>query len=186
MVIRDRSENGARLALHDGWTLARRAELGRKVATGGYLPLFWGWYSVAALADGRVVVGDADRRGARLAVFTPAGAPEQVVELGPWRNIRVGGEVAPGRLTVSLSRTVPGWSAHAVWDECAAIDLATGERTPIGGDLTPLAAMWPWLGRPQVRPGSIGARLFLAPDRLILWDPGEPRTPHTVLETGRD
>ena len=188
VVMRNWLGNEVTSTLHDGWTLAQRAELLRASVPSWSRhspPLTW---SEAVLADGRIVIGEADRRGSRLSIYTPAGVAERVLDLGLWRKINVGEEVAPGRLAVSLARTasVGNYRLATQWDECSAVDLASGRRTPIGKNLVPLAEPWFWFSRPHVRPGSVASRLFLAPGRLLIWDPADPAVLRSVLETGRD
>ena len=159
------------LTLHDGWTLAPIAELRRGRFDSRTRADRWGAGTVSFLGDGRVVVGIADRTGARLDLFTAAGRPAGTVALGSWRDIGVGGLVSRGRIAVSLSRTLPLLLRDEVWDECVAVNLETGAQTRLGTGVTPFSALWWWVTRLPADEGSVRARLLLADDRLLLWEP---------------
>jgi len=142
------------------------------------------------LADGRVVFGVREGRGApRLVVTAPSGEVERNVELagGEPGGFVLGGEHAPGRLLVGREgigddalegvpevaaelglEPLEGWST---WQ----LEVASGELVPLARGVAPLVHR----GDGGARAGSPGTRLFVAGGQAVVsWDPATGRGRH--------
>lgn len=138
------------------------------------------------LSDGRIAVGRLDGGGASLQLFSRAGQPESTIPIGPATSFRIGGELAPGRLVVSLS---PREAPQERWryGRISVVDLAKGTAAQVADDLA-LGVLTVHLGIPSdlpwCTPGSLGTRLLRSRgDRLFVLDPATGRpAPFSVLD----
>jgi hypothetical protein len=130
------------------------------------------------LSDGRVAVGTNDKGLATLRFFSREGLPERAVPLGPATNLRLGGEISPGRPTAVLASGPPANQAQR-FGRVVSVDSATGAVGEIGNDLSHATWLLPWTvlsDSPNLSPGSLGTRLFRSrDDRLQLLDPATGR-----------
>jgi hypothetical protein len=167
------------LVLRDAWTGERIADLARRPASGVGTSYPWMW-AAAPLGDGRVALAETGGGEAQLRLFSGTGQPVGTIALGAWTRVRLGAEVAPGRLVVALSSPTSSGSGF-FYDDCVILDLATGKRTFVGHDLWPVSPV-PWSrDRRFPEPGSLVARLFLARGNLVIWQPEEGGHLQTVL-----
>jgi hypothetical protein len=183
-VLRERRGDELILTLVDGWTLTRRAELARRqVPLGGRIPFRWGVLGVTVLTDGRIVVGEATLSGARLTVFDAAGVPTRTIDLGHWRDIRVGAELLPGQLAVALSKAIPSWGTDPeAWDAYLSVDAGSGDTTQLGAGMAPWAASARWYGAAAFQPTSVASRLVLVRGRVAILHAGSAADLRTVVE----
>ncbi len=174
VLVYERRGGDVSLVLRDGRTGHEVAVLGSRSLPLPDGELRWPG-STTLLDDGTVVVGEVTPGGARLRRFAADGRELAATELGRWAALAVGAELMPRRLAVGVAASLPGDEESTDWTECFAVDLDTGERTPVGRGVRPWASIWQSTGD-VVTAGSLGARLFLARDRaLSLWDPGTGR-----------
>jgi hypothetical protein len=137
----------------------------------------------APLADGRIVGSARTGDGAPLLVgFDPDGLVETTIDLAGERHVRLGGEVAPGRIALAVSATdtlLPPWrkpDQREPWRSLV-VDLHTGETIRLEGAIHPLVLENVWWSNPlddHLEPGSIGTRLFrdtVHRQRYLLLDP---------------
>jgi hypothetical protein len=183
-VLREWRGDEAVLTLVDGRTLTRSAELARRpVPLGWHIPFRWGVLGVTVLTDGRIVVGEATLSGARLTVFDAAGVPTRTIDLGHWRDIRVGAELLPGQLAVALSRSIPAWGTDPdAWDAYLSVDVESGDTAQLGAGMAPWAAGARWYGAAAFQPASVASRLVLARGRVAILHPGSAADLRTVVE----
>jgi hypothetical protein len=132
------------------------------------------------LSDGRIALGEAGPRGARLRVLSPAGAPERIVELGAGSFIRLIGEAAPGRVIVGLHRA-PRSERHWRDEISMLVGVTDGAVRPLGDKMVPLGS-WRWYSAdPPAAPGSLATRLFLDADgRVVQLDPASGKLTEVV------
>jgi hypothetical protein len=174
VLVYERRGGDVSLVLRDGRTGHAVAVLGRRSLPLPDGELRWPG-STALLDDGTVVVGEMTPGGARLRRFAADGRELGATELGRWATLAVGAELTPRRLAVAVAASLPRDGESTDWTECFAVDLDTGERTPVGRGVRPWASIWQSTGD-VVTAGSLGARLFLAREwALSLWDPGTGR-----------
>ncbi len=180
MLTRERHGEENVLVLRDAWTGERIADLARQPARGPAKTYPWVW-SVALLGDGRIALAETGDGGAWLRLLSPDGKPAGTIVLGAWSRVRLGAEVAPGRLAVALDSR-PSSAAGWAYEECVAVDLASGTQAVIGHGLVPVSSA-PWsFDRRSAEPGSVAARLFVGRDRLVLWEPEAGGRLRTVLD----
>ena len=153
---------GRRLLTNDGGLHLRDGETGALLAT-----LAEGSASVSAafLADGRVVVAEGVAAQTELRVFDRNGVAVGEATLGiASTGLRVGPEVAPGRVAVAFARS------FAV-GETLVVDVAGPEVTDrLAGLLPALPPVWPG-GGPSARGGIARAHFFQdAQGRLVRID----------------
>lgn len=140
------------------------------------------------LNDGRIVVAESDKGGARLRVFTPDGAEDREIRLSDGGTALLGGETAPGILAVAIR---PG--AHRTWEDDLSdtrllrVDVSTGESRESARGATPLRTLY-GVGIAPVMPAAPGveaSKLFRGAGTSLLLriDPttGERRT---IIQTG--
>jgi hypothetical protein len=156
--------SGKRAMLLDGRTGEEVATLADNAEMTSRWPRF--------LADGRIVLSESSPRGAVLRIFGARGRDERIVPLHA-RRAWLGGEVAPGRLAVSL-----GDDARDRWTACV-VEVDTGSIRRLAEDAVPVAhprLADPPNGAPEA--GSDATRLFVRGNReLVRLDPetGQPR-----------
>ena len=174
---------GQRLVTFDGGTHLRDGSTGALLAT---LADSAEHVSALFLSDGRVVVGEArpdnpGRPGATLRVFDRdgQGLSEMPLDLAP-PGVRVGPEVAPGRVLVSSFRSL------LLADETLVVDVAAGRVVERLGGLRPAmegfvgpaaSAARPGLGSVQFFQDATGrvVRLdFASGARTVVTGPGAP------------
>jgi ABC-type transport system involved in multi-copper enzyme maturation permease subunit len=171
------SENSTALTLRDGRTGALVATLSEDLRNP----------QARFLTGNRIAVAGIAEAQARLYFFEGEkgwGAPAHIVELGPAKQVALGGEIAPGRVAVglgALQRNPPSSASKWAW-RVALVDAATGAVSPGPDGLVP-ADRWGWWWNPVLPPAEAGApwsSLFLdAEDRLVRLDPATGAT--TVL-----
>lgn len=154
-----------RLTLHDGRTGALLATLSEDLESP----------KMRFLSGDRIVVAGVANGKAILKIFLEGeSAPALLVDLGPAASVFLGGEIAPGRVTVALNpfrsndeRSRPAWTL-------AFVDVATGAVSSGPDGLVP-ADRFSWWFSPVVSPGEAGlpsSTLFLDADgRLVRLDP---------------
>jgi hypothetical protein len=175
---------GQRLVTFDGGTHLRDGSTGALLAT-----LADTTKHVAAqfLSDGRVVVGDprpvnAGRTGATLRVFDRDGQrlSEMALDLAP-PGVRIGPEVAPGRVLVSSFRSLLFADETLVVDvaEGRVVERLTGLRPVMEGFVPPAAsAEQPGRGSVQFLQDAAGHVVrvdFASGARTTVTGPGAPR-----------
>ncbi len=109
------------------------------------------------LSDGRLVLALGDNSGSWLEVFSPSGEKERRIEIGGSGLLRLGPEVAAGRLAVAWIRDLPGGGHAKPVLEIA--DLDRGAAAPVADGLVPIGGWW-WSREGPV-PGSEASKLFL-------------------------
>lgn len=156
------------VTLHDGRSGALLATLASELRNA----------QVRFLSENRIAVtGIAGAKG-RLLFFEGEkgwGAPTRMVDLGPAKRAALGGEIAPGRVAVSLlpleENPLPASRRAA---KLLFVDAATGAVSLLGDGLVPADRMG-WWSNPVLPPaeaGSPASFLFLdASDRLVRLDP---------------
>ena len=151
-------ERGSSLSLFDLTT-------GRLIAVLGNVG--WDAASRAFLSDGRIAVAEASGGTGRVHLFTRAGQPEKVLELGRAGLVRLGAETSARTLALSIGPKPSVWGAG----DSFLLDLEDGTLRKLGSHLEPVAAHMRWrLPRPE--PGSEASRLFSRNDgSLLLLDP---------------
>lgn len=101
-------------------------------------------------------------------------APVRSLEMGPARQVVLGGEIAPGRVAVSLFPFEENLPVSARTAKLAIVDVATGAVSPGPDGLVP-ANRFTWWSDPVMPPaeaGSPASLLFLdASGRLVRLDP---------------
>jgi hypothetical protein len=141
--------------------------------------------TATVLRDGRIVLGEISLSGSRLRVFSSRGAPERVIDLGPWRSLIPGGEVEPGRLAVALA---PERNDPIEKQRLALVDLLHGLVEEMGPGLLPAMPYPGWIGvdpSSLPEPGSFGARLFLGPGGSLVELNPETGARKTILADRR-
>ncbi|HVS01881.1 MAG TPA: hypothetical protein VMT16_03855, partial [Thermoanaerobaculia bacterium] len=128
------------------------------------------------LADGRLLLAESRRGRVAVRIFDAAGVPQRQIDVGGGRWPWLGGEWAPGRVTLGM-RTTAGHARDPGGWRTLSLDVETATVTPLAGGLRPaVAADDPFYGRRVVAPpppGSPATRLFLELDghRLVRLDP---------------
>ena len=175
---------GQRMVTFDGGTHLRDGSTGALLAT-----LADSAEHVAAmfLSDGRVVVGEARlddprRPGAALRTFDRDGRSlvDMPLDLAP-PGVRVGPEVAPGRVLVSSFRSL------LLADETLVVDVAAGRVVERLSGLRPATGLFVGPAASAVRPGLASAQFFqdaaghvvrvdfASNARTVVTGPGAPR-----------
>jgi hypothetical protein len=167
---------GGRLLIDHGRLELREGATGSLLATLAEEP---GRRSAAFTRDGRVVVVDATQHPVRLRVFDPSGSPaaETNLELSSAPPLRLGPEVAPGRVTVVAGTYSSAGAGTLV------VDLATLEVVERLEGLVPALFSMGDASSP-VRPGGsvhffLGRGLlmridFATGERKVVAGPGAP------------
>ncbi len=157
------------LTLHDGRTGALVATLAEDLRAP----------QVRLLTENRIAVAGIAGASARVVFFEGEkgwGAPARSVELGPTKQVVLGGEIAPGRVAVALGdlqRNPPSSASKWAW-KVALVDAATGTVSPGPDGLVPADRFGWWLSPvlPPADAGSPASLLFLdASGRLVRLDP---------------
>jgi hypothetical protein len=157
------------LTLHDGRTGALVAKLADDLRSP----------QVRLLTSGRIAVAGSAGASARVVFFEGEkgwGTPARSVELGPAKQVVLGGEIAPGRVAVALGnlrRDPPSSASKWAWT-VALVDAATGAVSPGPEGLVPADRFGWWfnLVLPPAEAGSPASSLFLDDDsRLVCLDP---------------
>jgi hypothetical protein len=166
--VRDR-----RATLHDGKT-------GALIAT---LAEYLGMPQVRILTGARLAVAGVANSTAQLKIFLEGErAPVRSIELGPAKRVALGGEIAPGKIAVSLFPFEENPPASTRSAKLIVVDAATGAVSPLGDGLIPASRLGWWLD-PVMTPaeaGSSASSLFLdASGRLVRLDPATGK--QTVL-----
>lgn len=135
--------SGERILTWDGGVRLRDGATGALLAT---LVETESGVSARFVADGRVVVGEAVGAQTLLRVFAADGSPlkEATVERVP-TGLRVGRELAPGRVIITFTRVLDQ-------PEAVIFDLEEGEVVDTNPTLRPLRSTW--IAGPSV-PGSV-------------------------------
>ncbi len=155
------------LTLHDGRTGALVATLATNLGNVQARFLTGNRIAVAGIADAK----------ARLIVFEGEkgwGAPARTVDLGPTTRVVLGGEIAAGRVAVSLITFEENLPSSRRAAKLAFVDTATGAVSAGPDGLVP-AATFGWWFNPVMTPAEAGlpaSLLFLdADNRLVRLDP---------------
>ncbi len=129
------------------------------------------------LTGGRVAVAGIGEAGARVVFFEGGegwAAPGRTVELGPATRVALGGEIAPGRVVVSLIQFEENLPASRRIATLAVVDAASGKVVSHYEGLVP-ADRFSWWFTPVLPPAEAGlpsSFLFLdAEHRLVRLDP---------------
>jgi len=153
----------SKATLHDGMTGALLGSLAEAAMDVDADPL----------ADGRIALVEIQERGARLRVLGRNGNEERSIDLGPFREASLGGELEPGRLFLGLG-PCPMFLAGPRGCEAALVDVESGQITRQPG-VSPAHPLWHsrvGLWGPRPAPGSLGATLFRSFDgQLLRLDP---------------
>lgn len=157
---------GKLLTLHDSRTGALLATLSEDLESP----------KLRFLSGDRIVVAGVANGKAILKIFLEGGrAPALPLDLGLAASVVLGGEVAPGRIAVSLSPFQSNDDrSRRAW-KLAIVDMATGLVSPGPDGLVP-ADRFAWWFSPVLPPaeaGSPASKLFLnASGALVRLDPG--------------
>jgi hypothetical protein len=122
---------------------------------------------VSFLADGRIVLATANRSGApRVRLFAADGAPGLSIELPPAPHVRIGGEIAPGKLAVATRGEDSDWQNGTLY----IADLDAGAARKVADGLYPVGWFPMWSeGTPA---GAEATKLFYGPGHsLVQFDP---------------
>ena len=122
------------------------------------------------LSDGTIAVGDAGESGARLRIFSPTGALQRTIPVGPGRALAIGGQPTPATLVIT---TRANTGDRPLADRTTfLVDIVAGTVAALGQGYRPLAS-WSWSqGVAVPTPGSVAARAFIDPDQhLVVLDP---------------
>lgn len=123
------------------------------------------------LSDGRIALGIADDRGARVEIFSSEGKPQKSLSIPAAGRIILGGEAAPGVLIVAAG----GDSSERASRTIYVADLSSGEVRRVGDRLFPTVFMAGFFSRQpnyMPAPGSEATKLFYGPGRsLVRLDP---------------
>lgn len=155
-----------RLTLHDGRTGALLAALAENLRSP----------QVRFLTGDRIAVAGIAGESARLLFFEGEkgwGAPSLFVELGPARRVVLGGEIAPGRVALSLLPFEENLPASRRAVKLAFVDVSTGLVSPGPDGLVPADRFSWWVSPvlPPVDSGLPSPTLFLDSEgRLIRLD----------------
>ncbi|MEO8054411.1 MAG: hypothetical protein ABI768_04620 [Acidobacteriota bacterium] len=129
------------------------------------------------LTGGRVAIAGIGEAGARVVFFEGEegwAAPGRAVELGPATRVALGGEIAPGRVAVSLLQFEENLPASRRIATLAVVDAASGKVVSHYDGLVP-ADRFSWWFTPVLPPaeaGSPSSSLFVDADsRLVRLDP---------------
>lgn len=169
LLLATHASGGEReLVLHDARTGVSRASL----LSGPERPAT----RAAFLHDGRVLIGQS-RAGAdgvaRVHVFDREGRRLRTIDLGDGFLGRLGSEVSPGVLTVSLGRD-EDWSWRGRHDaRVVLVDIERGTVQALAKGYLPVPTSGWWSPpRYPVEPGSACARLFRSPEgALVRYEP---------------
>jgi len=163
------SENSSALTLHDGRTGALLATLSDDLS--GAQARF--------VTGNRIALAGIAGTKAKIGIFFEgeegrAPTAGRTIDLGPARRLVLGGEIAPGRVAVSLFPLEENLPTSARDAKLAIVDTATGAVFPLGEGLAP-ANWFGWWTDPVLPPaeaGSPASLLFLdASGRLVRLDP---------------
>jgi hypothetical protein len=150
-------EKAGEISLFDASTGHRLASLG---------PGSWDAGSRAFLFDGRPIVSEAAGGNARVHLFSKEGREERVFDVGRAGVVRLGGEPAPGQITLAIGPAKESGASNAF-----VLDLDSGAVRKLGAHLFPIAAHMRWR-LPMPEPGSEATRLFARADgSLVRLDP---------------
>jgi len=153
LLIQPRTPEGTRYSVHDARTGATVAS---RVAV-----------SATLLSDGILFLEETDGRYA-LDILDPSGESRKKIDIPGARYARLGGEIAPGKLVVRTSESLPPevpdralrQSEFAENARVVVFDTASGAFSELGKGLTPVASpFWYW-GNVNREPGALATRLF--------------------------
>jgi hypothetical protein len=152
------------LTLHDGRTGALVATLADDLRSP----------QVRFLTGGRIAVAGIAGARAGLLVFEGEKAPPRALDLGSAKRVVLGGEIAPGKVAVSLLPFEENLPASARAAKLTIVDVATGAVSPGPDGLVPADRYGWWFNTvlPPAEAGSPASLLFLdAESRLVRLDP---------------
>lgn len=168
-IQRARADNLTRnlLTLHDGRTGALVATLATNLGNVQARFLTGNRIAVAGIADAqaRVIVFEGEKGW---------GAPARTVDLGPTTRVVLGGEIAPGRVAVSLITFEENLPSSRRAAKLAFLDAATGAVSAGPDGLVPVNRFGWWFSTvmPPAEAGLPASLLFLDADsRLVRLDP---------------
>jgi ABC-type transport system involved in multi-copper enzyme maturation permease subunit len=160
-------ENGTVLTLRDGRTGAPIATLAEDLRAP----------QARILTGNRIAVAGIAGASARVLFFegeTGWSTPARSVELGPAKRVVLGGEIAPGKVALSLLPFEENLPVSARNAKLALVDASTGAVSRVDDGLVP-ANRFGWWAEPVLPPAEAGAPaslLFLdASGRLVRLDP---------------
>lgn len=125
----------------------------------------------AVLSDGRLAILRVAQGRASVQVFSTSGQAGAPIDLGAANNVRLGSEIDPGKLLVSISSAdVNQPEDFHRNNQLLQVDVDAGEIRKLADNLVPLRYLWWGEGLPT--PGSIGTRIFQSEDQgLVFFDP---------------
>jgi hypothetical protein len=147
-------EKGGQVSLFDASTGRRLAPLG---------PGGWDTGTKAFLSDGRPVVAESAGGNGRVHLFSKEGREERVFDLGRAGRVQLGGEPAPGQITLAIGPAKESEASEAL----LLLDLNSGAVRKLGAHLFPIAAHMRWR-LPQPEPGSEATRLLARADGSVV------------------
>lgn len=163
--------NGASaLTLHDGRTGATVATLGEDLRN----------VQARFMTGNRIAIAGIANSRAKMKIFSEGeegrgAAPARTIDLGPAKRLVLGGEIAPGRIALSLLPFEENLPASPRTARLALVDVSSGAVSFAAEGLVPADRFaWWWFSPvlPPAEAGSPASSLFLDADgRLVRLDP---------------